>query len=136
MLVKIRRTDVIPIRNAILAEQGGLCCLCGERIADLNGGAVLDHDHKTGVVRGVLCRNCNGMEGKVFNRARQAKRNGTERDWIASLLEYWDKHSTPQTSYIHHLHKTADEKKALKVKRAAKIKASSKAEKMKELFGG
>ncbi|WP_323182416.1 MULTISPECIES: endonuclease VII domain-containing protein [unclassified Streptomyces] len=41
-------------RDQMIADQGGLCCLC------LRAAAVhVDHCHKTGRVRGVLCFNCN-----------------------------------------------------------------------------
>jgi hypothetical protein len=40
--------------NRILELQGGLCAICKESPA-----THLDHDHKTGVVRGFLCDRCN-----------------------------------------------------------------------------
>ena len=44
----------------ILAEQGGLCAICG---TDQGGGRGdrfhIDHDHATGKVRGLLCLSCN-----------------------------------------------------------------------------
>ncbi|WP_205625468.1 endonuclease VII domain-containing protein [Actinomadura atramentaria] len=43
--------------EALLAAQGGRCAICkGTRRQRLS----VDHDHKTGVVRGLLCRLCNG----------------------------------------------------------------------------
>jgi hypothetical protein len=43
--------------QAILDSQGGVCAICGgKRTYSLN----VDHDHKTGFVRGLLCRLCNG----------------------------------------------------------------------------
>jgi hypothetical protein len=49
----------------------GMCAICGDR-----GDLVDDHDHKTGLVRGRLCRFCNGKEGHaddegVFGKYRQ-----------------------------------------------------------------
>ena len=41
--------------DKMLEKQGGVCALCGcvmER-------PVVDHDHVTGVVRGILCHPCN-----------------------------------------------------------------------------
>lgn len=40
--------------NEMLAEQGGYCAACGspEKL-------VVDHDHETGSVRGILCHSCN-----------------------------------------------------------------------------
>ncbi|MEV4123116.1 endonuclease VII domain-containing protein [Micromonospora sp. NPDC049645] len=43
----------------LLAEQGGLCAICGG--ADPQH---LDHDHRTGWARGILCFNCNGGLGQ------------------------------------------------------------------------
>lgn len=42
--------------NAMLEDQGHVCRICGE--APVRRLAV-DHDHKTGRVRGLLCWNCN-----------------------------------------------------------------------------
>lgn len=39
----------------LLAEQGGVCAICGEVPATPS----MDHCHKTGKSRGVLCRYCN-----------------------------------------------------------------------------
>ncbi|EEP75175.1 hypothetical protein MCAG_05502 [Micromonospora sp. ATCC 39149] len=45
--------------DELLAEQGGVCAICGG--ADPQH---LDHDHRTGWVRGILCFNCNGGLGQ------------------------------------------------------------------------
>lgn len=46
----------------ILDEQSGLCAICG--VKDNNGKRfVIDHDHVTGDVRGLLCGNCNRAIG-------------------------------------------------------------------------
>ena len=47
------------LRAELTAAQGGLCALC------LTGGLVLvlDHEHSTGLARGMLCRPCNTREG-------------------------------------------------------------------------
>jgi hypothetical protein len=43
--------------EALFAAQNGVCAICGAaRRYRLN----VDHDHKSGVVRGLLCRLCNG----------------------------------------------------------------------------
>ncbi len=42
------------------------CALCGEVRNDL----VLDHDHKTMLVRGLLCTNCNHLLGDYERRKR------------------------------------------------------------------
>ncbi len=42
-------------------DQGGCCPVCGEAV--LYNKIHTDHDHKTGKVRGLLCRKCNLMLG-------------------------------------------------------------------------
>ena len=45
-------------------QQGRACAVCGEPFSDCRGYAPhVDHDHKTGVVRGVLCFRCNAGLG-------------------------------------------------------------------------
>lgn len=49
----------------LLAEQGGVCAICGEPPTDSNTPAhwrqrlCVDHDEVTGLVRGLLCNFCN-----------------------------------------------------------------------------
>lgn len=47
----------------LIAEQGGVCAIC------LTGKPEhVDHDHRTGEVRGILCFNCNGGLGQMRDR--------------------------------------------------------------------
>jgi len=50
-------------RDDLLASQGGLCKLCNRHIQftvkQAIDAACVDHDHKTNVVRGLLCTGCN-----------------------------------------------------------------------------
>lgn len=44
--------------DKLLEEQNGKCCICG-KITKLS----VDHDHNTGMIRGLLCKKCNAMLG-------------------------------------------------------------------------
>lgn len=49
--------------EAMFEAQGGLCGICGKPERETAGGFIkrlaVDHDHKTGKVRGLLCSMCN-----------------------------------------------------------------------------
>ena len=45
-------------RNKMIHEQNGLCAICDEDLSTSFRVSV-DHNHKTGKVRGILCNNCN-----------------------------------------------------------------------------
>ncbi|MFI9528336.1 endonuclease VII domain-containing protein [Micromonospora rosaria] len=45
--------------DALRREQGGVCAVCGDPDPEH-----VDHDHRTGWVRGILCFNCNGGLGQ------------------------------------------------------------------------
>lgn len=46
-------------------KQGGKCAICGSEIGDVMGNRLyIDHNHKTGKVRGLLCSDCNFGIGK------------------------------------------------------------------------
>lgn len=91
--------------------------------------ACLDHNHKTGLIRGVLCRNCNGIEGRIYNLANRAKRTLTTKDFLGRIILYWLKHETDQTGLYHPLHKTVDEKRERTNKKARARRAATKAKK-------
>ena len=46
----------------LFRDQGGRCAIC-TRIPDIVGTLQVDHDHDTGEVRALLCRDCNLMIG-------------------------------------------------------------------------
>lgn len=53
----------------MLERQGNACAICGDRQSEL----VIDHNHKSGKVRGLLCSNCNSGLG-MFKDNRHALR--------------------------------------------------------------
>jgi Recombination endonuclease VII len=57
-----RRQSELPgaaeLYDRLLAEQGGVCAICGA--TPKTRRLHIDHDHKTGRVRGLLCHRCNG----------------------------------------------------------------------------
>lgn len=61
----------------LFVKQGGVCAICGQpeikRQARKKNGKVIDdslcvdHDHKTGIIRGLLCYRCNTGIGKLHD---------------------------------------------------------------------
>lgn len=110
-------------------EQGGLCPLCGNEIdLTIKGEGVIDHDHDTGEIRGVLHRSCNSAEGKVANAAGRWGAKSTAYSaiipWLDNLLAYLKR---PGTGMMYPMHKTADEKKDLRNAAARRKRAEAKA---------
>jgi len=50
--------------NRIHDTQNGCCAICGKHETKLNKRLVVDHCHKTGKVRGLLCEKCNHGLGR------------------------------------------------------------------------
>jgi Recombination endonuclease VII len=98
--------------------------LCKKGITVAEG--CLDHDHYTGVVRGVLCRNCNGMEGKIKNLAVRGKRALSIMQYLANIVRYWVYHSVDRTGLVHPTHLTDDEKRVKRNTKARKARAAKK----------
>lgn len=45
--------------NQMFLKQEGCCAICNEHQSNLEATFNVDHDHATGKIRGLLCRNCN-----------------------------------------------------------------------------
>ena len=114
--MKLKVKDIPALRDKIAVSQNGNCWLCKIDLRCVT--ACLDHDHETGLIRGVLCQNCNGIEGKISNLARRAKRQRTKAEFVASVLAYWDCFAEAPRVEIHPTHKTADEKRLRRNKKA------------------
>lgn len=125
---KLKHREVQEVRLSLLSEQDNRCALCHDPITELKD-ACLDHDHRTGFIRGVLCRNCNRGEGEVKTVATRCKRGGTPMNWLMSLVAYWTRHSTPQSNLIHPLHKTEVEKREIRKVKAKAYRQRKKTEK-------
>ncbi len=102
-LKQLKYKDIAPLREKLLKEQFNKCDICGCEI-DEKSGSSLDHQHKLksepcgkdggGLVRGVLCRNCNVWEGKIWNgtrRYRQPKNVQDRIEMLKELINYYEK---------------------------------------------
>ena len=55
-----------PEADSMVLAQENKCAICIEPLRPFEaGGACIDHNHKTGKVRGILCHNCNSGIGKL-----------------------------------------------------------------------
>ena len=119
----------------ILKEQGGVCALTKRPIdiAAARGSAssmVLDHDHLTGRIRGVLSRGANGAEGKVYNAvARWAGYGMQDKEGVLQFLENMVEYLRKEPyDMLYYTHKTPEEAAlALKLKqRRARARRKSR----------
>jgi hypothetical protein len=68
--------------GALLATQDRLCAICGARFTDTPH---IDHDHESGVVRGLLCGQCNVGIGMFHD----------DPDVVYAASLYLRRHSSP-----------------------------------------
>lgn len=110
--MRLNQKEFQTVKAKTLAHQMFRCALCQINLMEVPSKDVcLDHDHKTGAVRGVLCRNCNGAEGKVYNLANRCKRDSTPLWWITRLAAYLKFHAESPVTHVHPTFRTPDEKR-------------------------
>jgi hypothetical protein len=122
---RLSPSAVQPFRLQTLAKQGGRCAICGNSLAPAD--AVLDHDHISGEVRGVLHRGCNSMLGKIENHRRIAKLTSTEAlaAFLQGVLPYLSKDGL---GVLYPSFRTAEEKRLRTNARRRKARAAKKEE--------
>ena len=49
--------------DKILVKQNFKCAICNKHMSEFKRALAVDHDHETGKIRGLLCRNCNAILG-------------------------------------------------------------------------
>lgn len=83
---------------------------------------MLDHDHSTGAIRATLHSSCNSLLGKVENNH---KRYGVSNlaAFLSGVAGYLATHAVNITGQLHSTHKSEDEKRLLKNKRARTARA-------------
>ncbi len=73
--------------DVMLSNQDNACAICGTNKPSKNRGRTrrfhVDHDHKTGKVRGLLCKSCNLALGEIGDNIHTLK----------SMIEYLEKRS-------------------------------------------
>jgi Recombination endonuclease VII len=104
---KIKHSQIKVVREDFTQKQANLCAICGQAI---QGNAVLDHDHKTGIIRAVLHRGCNAMLGKIENNSARNQITDVA-TYLRNAADYIELHRTAQTELLHPTHFTAQEKK-------------------------
>lgn len=124
-MTRITLAQVAVVKQAILQKrQNFTCAVCPQKLTVMTGR--LDHDHYTGIIRGVLCNNCNGIEGKLKNLAIRGRRTLQPREYIRNIAAYWELHEQDRTGFIYPTHLSADEKRLKINKRARKKRAIAK----------
>lgn len=66
--------------------QAGRCAVCAYALGEL----VTDHDHRTGLVRGLLCRSCNTREGMGANGPIARYRERPPAAILGLTIRYFD----------------------------------------------
>lgn len=132
------KTRLVPLaRSAMRAwamkhlktVQGGDCPLCLKPIdMTIPKEGVVDHDHDSGRIRGVLHRSCNAAEGKATNAIAQWGAKAHDYPAILAYLKRMVAYLEAEpTRMVYHSHKTPDEKRDARNKKAREARARVRA---------
>lgn len=81
-MLKIQYNMTLKEYEQLFESQAGKCAICKLHQDELNHTLHVDHCHKNGKIRGLLCRNCNQGLGKFFDN----------KEIVENLLHYLQYH--------------------------------------------
>ena len=139
-LMKLSRAQLRPFALSQLQKQGGLCEVCGlpidVQVKGSKSDYVVDHDHTTGEIRGILHRSCNAALGKMDNAVGRWGAKSMQYEaiiaWMEKALAYYKK---PGLGRMYPGHKTPEEQ-ALAAKQKRNAAAALRKAKLKVKKGG
>lgn len=79
------RREIDEIRQKLIDEHGDKCAICKKPSSEFKKRLSVDHSHKSGRIRGLLCYRCN-----KFLVGRQTIESASK------LLEYLTKYDLPE----------------------------------------
>lgn len=99
--------DLNSIRQELLKLQDYKCAICGKDLSnEQTNNQHVDHQHLyksdelgycgNGLIRGVLCRDCNALEGKIWNNLHRFGKSDksdpveSRKDWLIKLIDYYN----------------------------------------------
>lgn len=121
---RITFSKIEELREKYARKQGQRCPICGRSLLRLR--ATLDHCHKTGYVRGVLCNNCNGLEGKLSGIIARIDVGKLGYDTIMQNIAAWVNPDNLKKKHIHPNVETLGEQKLRQKKRAQTLRIRKK----------
>lgn len=103
---EITTSELPKIRRVLLEKQDFRCAICDKDLSnEPTSNQHVDHQHLyksdelgyrgNGLIRGVLCRDCNALEGKVWNNLHRFGKSNKSNPvdsrvlWLSNLLEYY-----------------------------------------------
>lgn len=116
---RLRPKDIKPYREQYAQEQNNICPLCNKEIQD----PVLEHDHKSGMLRGTTCRKCNSALGAIENAG---KRFGIALQDLIQITKNFESHINNTKPILHPTYRTPEERKARAKARAKKKRCSKR----------
>lgn len=127
---KLARSQLNAYKLALVKAQYWVCPVSQKRFDPDNlKDAVVDHDHCTGEIRGVLHRSANAVEGKVFGAVGRWGGVGMQYHevlpYLKRLIAYLE---GPGKGVIYPLHKTDDEKRVTRNAKAKEARAKRMAQ--------
>lgn len=115
---EITSSELGVVRAILLEQQGSKCAICQVTLDPKDPtNCHVDHQHLfkseelgvngAGLIRGVLCRDCNALEGKIWNAIHRFQKTdledpvGSRSAWVSNLLAYWNSNHSRQERILH-----------------------------------